>query len=144
MPNTHYIDLDGVYEHIYNEQKLDLTDQDNGVIAGIKLYYAFSLMSCRASIESNGFKQLLNYPADFKFDLVLHEYTVGPCLLGFMHRFHSPPMIAVSPYPNPPGTVDVVGGHNHFAYIPFSIFPQDSDMTFVRRLQNLFIYAYDY
>lgn len=122
-----------------------MADQSTGTaLDGVKLYYGFGEMVCKATVRSMGLQQLLNYPKEFKFDLVLYDYTIGPCLLGFLHRFGYPPLIALTAYPNPPGTVDVSGGHNHFAYIPFSTFAQDGEMNFFRRLQNLYIYAYDY
>lgn len=95
-------------------------------------------------VETEGFKTLLNYPDNFKFDTILYDYTCGPCLLPFLHKFGYPPLIGVTAFNNPPSTTDLVGGHLFYAYNPFYSLYLDSDMSFLERAYNGFIYTLDY
>jgi hypothetical protein len=62
-------------------------------------FYAFGEFSCKAVEQSVvGLNTLLNYPDDFKFDLVLYDYTVGPCLLGLIKKFNYPTVVGVSAF----------------------------------------------
>lgn len=84
------------------------------------------------------------YPDDFKFDLILYDFTLGPCTLGFLHKFNYPPVVGITAYNNPPYTIEILGGHNFYAYIPYCSLNYDSNMSFWQRLHNLYIHAYDY
>lgn len=95
-------------------------------------------------MATNGFKQLLDYPDDFHFDLVLYDYTVGPCSLPFLHKFKYPPLISVTAYSNPAYTVQVAGGNHAYSYVPHNAFLFRSDMTLWQRIYNLFIYVEDH
>lgn len=67
--NLHYIHLERVYESIYDEGGPEINfieigqqnawEQMNG-------FYDFSLGQCKGSVQSKGWKQLENYPPDFK------------------------------------------------------------------------------
>lgn len=87
---------------------------------------------------------MLNYPDNFKFDLVIYDYTMGPCILGFLHRFNYPPLVSVTAFNNPTYTTEIVGGHNYYAYIPYCSLNYDTNMNFGERLINLFTHLYDY
>lgn len=95
-------------------------------------------------IKSKGIHNLLNYPNDFKFDLILYDFTLGPCILGFLHKFNYPPVVGVTAFNIPSYTIELVGGHNYYAYIPYFSLNYDTEMTFFQRLFNIYIYAYDY
>lgn len=88
------------------------------------------------------FHQLLNYPDDFAVDLVIYDYTLGPCFLGFVDKFNSPPIVAVSAYNKPATTPEVVGGHQFYAYVPhIGLSLETKKLDFVQRLKNLIIYS---
>lgn len=87
---------------------------------------------------------MLNYPDNFKFDLILYDFTLGPCILGFLHKFNYPPMIGLTAFNIPSYTVEIVGGHIQYAYIPYFALNYDMDMNFFQRIHNIYIYAYDY
>lgn len=88
-------------------------------------------------------KQLLDYPDDFQFDLVLTDYTLGPMLLGFVHKFKYPPLIGMSAYLNPPNTIDGMSNHIFPAYIPFLTTKYTGDMNFFQRFENTLLFMYD-
>lgn len=95
------------------------------------------------ALKSDAVRQLLAYPHDFHFDLVLHDYTCGGAgLVAFLHRFKNPPMVVVTPYSYPSYSNFFVGGNQYYGYIPHNTLMIDgTSMTFWQRLQNLFVYA---
>lgn len=103
-----------------------------------KLFVFFSGM-----VTTTGFQTLLNYPDDFKFDVVLYDYTCGPCLLPFLHKFGYPPLVGVTAFNNPPGTIDLVGGHLYLAYSPFYSLYLDDNMNFWERAYNAYVHVLD-
>lgn len=94
-------------------------------------------------METNGFAQLLAYPDDFPFDLVIYDFTAGPCLLPFLHKFNYPPLVAVSAYNIPSFTTEVIGGHQYYAYVPHNTLPQTRcDLnSILDRALNMCIYT---
>lgn len=87
--------------------------------------------------NSNGFKALLNYPDNFKFDLVMFDYTCGPFLLGFVHKFRYPPMMGMTALSVPPYTYDYIGGHSRHAYVVHYFTTLDPNkLGFFERLHN--------
>lgn len=105
----------------------------------LKFKAIFWTISALATIRTNGFQQILNYPTNFKFDLLLNDYTCGPCLLGILHRFnHQPTIVGITA--SSILVPEVSGGHNQYAYIPHFLLPYDSDMNFYQRIQNFIVY----
>lgn len=100
-----------------------------------------SISNHTAGFKSNGMKTILNYPDNFKFDVVIHDYTIGPCLLFLLTKFNYPPLVGATAFLDPPYTLDLVGGHKHYAYIPFYNVNYDSDMNFRQRVTNVLLYA---
>lgn len=59
----------------------------------LKSFYLFGEYMCRAVEESQeSINILLSYPDNFKFDLVIFDFTIGPCLLGIIKKFNFPPV----------------------------------------------------
>ncbi|XP_031626641.1 UDP-glucuronosyltransferase 2C1-like [Contarinia nasturtii] len=96
---------------------------------------------CEAQVQTNGFKTLLNYPDNFKFDLIIHDYTCGPCHLPFAHKFKNPPLLGVTGYSNPSFMPMMMGGHQYTAYIPHNALLSDENMNFLERVKNFLIYG---
>lgn len=145
-PNVHYILLEGVYDYMYQDLKVDLISlADETPLESVYTVYAFAEAACAGIVHrsSRGLQTLLDYPDDFHFDLVLYDYTLGPCILGFLHKFKYPPLVGFTAYNNPSYTVDVIGGHNYFSYIPFCTSKYDSEMNLWQRAYNLYMYAVD-
>lgn len=88
-----------------------------------------------AVIESVGFRQLLNYPNN-TFDLIIHDFTGGPCLVPFVHKFNYVPLILVTPYSNSPFLANIIGGHQYYAYVPHTVLPFNQTMSFWQRIVN--------
>lgn len=107
-------------------------------------FYTFGSVMCDGLRNSKGTQQLLDYPDDFKFDLIIHDFTCGPCLLGFFHKFNYPPMIGLSAFSNPPYTVDISGGDKlGLTTKPFYLLKYDVNMNIFERLHNGIIHFLD-
>ncbi|XP_058832975.1 UDP-glucosyltransferase 2-like isoform X2 [Topomyia yanbarensis] len=114
------------------------------VIQSMITFYDYAVVLCNGVLKSKGLDVILSYPDNFKFDLVLYDFTAGPCLMGLYHKFGQPPLIGVTAFNIPPYTVDLIGSHKYPAYIPYYTLTYDVDMNFLQRLENVFIYTSDY
>lgn len=130
---------------MYEKEKLELVSMGYmNPVESIDPIYSFSVLACEAIQHTSGLQTLLNYPEDFKFDLIIYDYTLGPCLLGFLHRFNYPALVAATAFNNPPYTPNIVGGHNQFSYQPYLTSKFSNRMTIWERFFNLFLYAVDH
>lgn len=98
---------------------------------------------CFEIIESTAFHQLLNYPND-AFDLIMMDFTGGPCVIPFAHKFKNAQLIMATPYSSSPFLTNVMGGSHHYAYVPHIALPFDTKMTFWQRLVNFSFYLIEY
>lgn len=143
--NVTYIHLEGVYDFMYEKEKLELISMGYmNPVESIEPLYSFSVLACQGIQRASGLHTLLNYPKDFKFDLIIYDYTLGPCLLGFLHRFKYPTLVGVTAFNNPPYTPNIVGGHQQFSYQPYLTSKFSNRMTFWERFYNLYLYAVDH
>ena len=80
---------------------------------------------------------------NLKFDLVIHDFPAGICLLAFLQKFNYPPMIFVTAY----------GDYNFIAYATKTavtpalntyIMVRQPQNSFLRRLENFLLNLYDY
>lgn len=92
------------------------------------------------ALANNGFRTLLNYPDNFKFDIIINDFTIGSSLLPFVHKFNYPPLLVVSAFVHPPYLNDLIGGHHYYAYVPHDLLLRDDKMTFFERFYNFLLY----
>lgn len=108
------------------------------VDAMIRILNRQEILTCKILqdiLESKGFHQLLNYPND-AFDLIIHDFTGGPCVVPFVHKFKNAALTIATPYSNPPFLANILGGHAHYSYVPHIVLPFDRNMTFWQRFIN--------
>ncbi|XP_035794379.1 UDP-glucuronosyltransferase 2B1-like [Anopheles albimanus] len=137
--NVHYIHLEEIYPTLYTgPESLDLLEManENEFASVISFYRDFVVHECAGTLKSKGLQVVLNYPENFRFDLVLHDFTCGPCLLGLLHKFNYPPLVSVTAFNNPPYSTEVIGGHKYYSYVPFYSLSYDTDMNFLQRVHN--------
>lgn len=96
------------------------------------------------TLQSKAFQTLNEYPDGFKFDLIIYDFSAGPCLLGFMHKFKYPPLIAVTAFTNPSFTSDFMGGSQYYSYVPHTFLPYTVDMNFWQRINNFVMLNQEY
>lgn len=107
-------------------------------------FYDFGSFMCEGVGLSKGLNVILSYPDNFKFDLVINDYTCGACLLGLLPKFKYPPLIGISAFNNPPYTADIVGGDKlGLTAKPFYTLSYDNNMNFFERMHNGFIHFID-
>lgn len=110
------------------------------VLEAVFSFYDFERFMCEGTAMSKGLDVIRNYPEDFKFDLVINDYTCGPCLLGLLPKFKYPPLVGISAFNNPPYTADIFGGDKLGLTVkPFYTLAYHSDMNILERLHNGFI-----
>lgn len=64
----------------------------------VKSVHDITHQLCINDARTDGFKQLLNYPKEFKFDIILWDIYVSQCMYPLMDLFDNPPIIGTSPY----------------------------------------------
>ncbi|PSN50542.1 2-hydroxyacylsphingosine 1-beta-galactosyltransferase [Blattella germanica] len=92
---------------------------------------------CELSLESTAAQQLMK--STEKFDLIITEATFTECLFGFIPKFGSPPVVALSAFGIPPWLIDLMGTPENPSYTPNSILPYTDHMTFFQRVHNTLI-----
>lgn len=143
--NVTYLHMEGVYEQFSKENDIELIGDTVGSPSdSVKFLWDYAELACVGCLWSNGVRQLLAYPDQFQVDLILYDYTLGPCLLGFQHKFNYPPVVGITAFNIPAHAAEIWGGHNYYAYVPLFALNYDSVMTFWQRVENTYLYAYDY
>uniref|UniRef100_A0A6M2DU74 Putative udp-glucoronosyl and udp-glucosyl transferase n=1 Tax=Xenopsylla cheopis TaxID=163159 RepID=A0A6M2DU74_XENCH len=145
-PNLNYIHVEGVYDMVL--QLLNSTGNPEDIIThdvtqDIKIFYQFVKILSSIIVETSGYKQLLAYPNNFKFDLVMVDYTGLPDMFGFVHKFGYPPVVGITAFMTPPNTYEVIGNPVVPSLIPFYSSFYSGDMTFWERSMNAYYYALD-
>jgi glucuronosyltransferase len=149
--NLHYIVIENGYEILDKLLNSDHDDYDiikhsqeinKNKFKAATFLVEYAIKSCEAMVSSpSGLDKLLAYPDDFKFDVVINDFTCGSCLLPFLQKFNYPSVIGVSAFLNPPFTDSIVGGHKYPAYVPHYLLNFPQIMSFYQRAYNLAIYT---
>uniref|UniRef100_A0A182YPK7 Uncharacterized protein n=1 Tax=Anopheles stephensi TaxID=30069 RepID=A0A182YPK7_ANOST len=137
--NVHYVHLEEIYPTLYSgPESIDLMEMANENLfkSIISFYRDFVVHECAGTLKSKGLRRVMDYPDEFRFDLVLHDFTCGPCLLGLLHKFKYPPLVSVTAFNNPPYSTEVIGGHKFYSYVPFYSLSYGTDMSFFQRIHN--------
>ncbi|XP_052870636.1 UDP-glucosyltransferase 2-like [Anopheles cruzii] len=145
-PNITYIHLEATYDAIHEgATAIDFYEMAQaGVVESMRIFYDYAISMCTGILRSAGYGTISNYPPDYRFDLVLYDYTCGPCLMALYHRFGQPPLVGVTAFNNPPYSTDLIGGHKYYAYIPYYTLDYDSRMNFFQRFFNAAIHWMDH
>ncbi|TDG48482.1 hypothetical protein AWZ03_005026 [Drosophila navojoa] len=144
--NVSYIHLERAYD-FYDAEGADKVDINAFIGIGdyvtIPIHYDFGVKTAKSIAASQGMLQLLNYPPEFEFDVIINDYTLGPYLLGFAHRFRYPPIIGITAFHNAPITLDFMSNHYFPALVPYFSTLYNASMSFLQRLDNTLIFAAD-
>lgn len=144
VPNLHYIHLEDIYKAIYEEDQFDLMAYAAlGIYESIIDLMRFFAISDRAILRSKGLQTLLQYPDDFKFDLIVYDFSSFPSILGFAHKFQYPPIVGVSAFMNPPNIYDAAGNPIFASLKPYYATTYTPVMNFFQRSLNLLYYVID-
>lgn len=141
--NMNYILMENVYEDMIENYLTDELGYHQNQFTTIKDYYNLIGYLSRVLVETKGVQQLLNYPNNFKFDVILHDFTSSQFLLGFVEKFGRPPLISVSPFGIPPYIYAVSNTPVLPSYIPHYATTFTDDMSLIERFKNLLFFAFD-
>ncbi|XP_001653288.2 UDP-glucuronosyltransferase 2B20 [Aedes aegypti] len=141
--NVSYIKIEGVYESI-NElmgMESDFFELgDMNPFTSIAMFNDYIMLSCEMTLKSKGLQQLMAYPSDFKFDLIISDYLNGPCLSAVtQHRFGRPPYIAATAFHVLTTTNTLSGAYSYPGSVPDYALNAPQKMTYCQRFTN-FLY----
>ena len=111
-----------------------------GRLSNMIMMSGFGYEVCTELTKNKGLSVIMNYPDDFKFDLMIYDYTMLPCMLGLLHKFNYPPLVGITAFCNPPFTADILGGDKLGLTVkPHYMLSYDKDMNILQRLDNGFL-----
>lgn len=157
--NVHYLHMDEMYNEAYYAFVESLLKEDVKVSPLMQpiFFTEYTLQTCNGEkyltqflslnifstevIKTKSFRTLLAYPDDFRFDLIINDFTQGNCLLGFLHKFNYPPLLSVTAFSQPPYLNAFIGGHHYSSYVPHYAVPYHGDMNFFQRFYNFIVNA---
>lgn len=73
-------------------------------------------------------------------DLVIYDFTMGPCVLGFIHKFKQPPIVAVTPYFSPARSILTSGSLMYPAFVPGHGLLYSVHMSFIERFHSTLVH----
>ncbi|XP_049530268.1 UDP-glycosyltransferase UGT5-like [Anopheles darlingi] len=114
-----------------------------GAFGNIMNVYQYYEVSSALLVEEPAIKRLLDYPRSFRFDLIVHDFTMGQFLLGFVQRFGNPPLVAVSAYNIPSYTQFLADIPIYTTYLPHPASSFGSRMSFTERARNTVYWWFD-
>jgi glucuronosyltransferase len=140
--NFTYIHLEAIYSTVYNKNKSKKVDWENLTqFKSFQLFRDLSEKSCTGAVNSKGYKKLLNYPENFKIDVVIADFTLGPCLYGLVDKFKNPPLVGVSPSFGLDQLARTSGSLIFPAFVPASDLQFNDKMNFVERFESTINHA---
>lgn len=143
VSNLTFIHLENVYEY-FSKSSTNLTQMMKAdPFKAITSLAKYRVDGCIPAFESRGFKTLMSYPDDFKFDLVLHDFAGAHCLLGFVAKFQHPPLISISASTCPIAISWASGNPQYPEYVPANHLNEGFQINFVNRIYNVLLYVYD-
>ncbi|KAJ6633150.1 UDP-glucosyltransferase 2, partial [Pseudolycoriella hygida] len=149
-PKVHHIFMKEFFDYLYDSH----ANSVDGILKTIEYFSRTDFISqmvtsvrvaqtiCHLFTVSSGWKELNNYPRNFQFDLIIHDSSMGGCLISFIQKFEETPVISISPYPENLNMPFL----SHMAKIPImQTFPlrDVSDTSFLGRFHNGWMHLVD-
>ncbi|KAK7865278.1 hypothetical protein R5R35_012575 [Gryllus longicercus] len=143
VPNLTDIVITGLYEAILEEFNYEEII-DVSPLFTMGMFFDYSSHQCLSIQKHDAWKQLMNYPPDTKFDLLITESIGAECLLGGIQRFGDPPIVSINAFNVPFWMLETSGTPNMLSHIPHYVFTGTDHMTFWQRVTNAMYYIYSY
>ncbi|KAL9702418.1 hypothetical protein quinque_005936 [Culex quinquefasciatus] len=138
------VKLEGIVEELAAEEE-DYVEF--GQMSPFEVHVAFfdlELYVCQRAVKSAGFRSMLDYPKDFRFDLVIHDHLAGPCLLILLSTFGYPPLIYASAYNRQSTLTTSLGTVVFPGFVPNQAYDVQHPMTFYQKTVNRLLYFWEY
>ncbi|XP_069676580.1 UDP-glucosyltransferase 2-like [Periplaneta americana] len=139
---------------VYEEMSKDANFEDAASITPemlVLMFHKYVIDVCTLELQSPSAQELLNYSSTKKFDLIIAEACWADCLYAFVHRFGSPPVIAMSAFGMVPWMSYTMGAPENPSYMPNIFLEHSESMNFVQRIRNfimncwmMFFYEFSY
>ncbi|XP_058459830.1 UDP-glycosyltransferase UGT5-like [Malaya genurostris] len=112
-------------------------------LKNIKAMYDYYNTGSRILAKDDTVHRLLAYPKTFKFDLVIHDLTMGQFLLGFVDYFGNPPLVSVSAFNIPPHVITMADAPLRTTHMPHYASTYGPQMDFIERVKNTLYWGFD-
>ncbi|XP_058812661.1 UDP-glycosyltransferase UGT5-like [Topomyia yanbarensis] len=144
IPGKTFLVVENFIERVMAEygQDWDYSDLGNP-FKNIMSMYDFYNMASRILAKDDTVRQLLAYPKTFKFDLVIHDLTMGQFLLGFIDYFGNPPLVSVSAFNIPPHVTTMADAPLRTTHMPHYASSYNPQMNFIERVKNTLYWGLD-
>lgn len=137
-PNLHGYLLDNMYPEEEDTNFLEMTSMSP--LEKMKFFLEFTSVYEEIVPQSSGFKAIMNFPKDFKFDLIVFDYIGVHSLLAFADRYPTARLIGASAYPAIEFTNLVTKAPGLPSFIP-NMYMDDVEQTFCSRLGSFLLYV---
>lgn len=139
--NLHVYHLDGFYQQ-EDEDPVNFLEMTGMTSLQSYVYFTdFLSQMDMMAMESLAVKQIMNFPKDFYFDLIIYDYLGPAAFLVLADRFPKARLIGASAYPAVEYTDKITSAPHFPAFIP-NLYMDDVKETFVSRLESFLIYAF--
>lgn len=101
---------------------------------------AFLVDGEQMAIKSKALKEVMNYPKEFKFDLIVYDYLGPAALLVLADRFPEARLIGVCAYPAIEYSDKYSKGPRFASFVP-NIYMEEVKETFLGRLESFLLYT---
>lgn len=105
----------------------------------IKTMYDWCAAISEYGFTTQGFKTIMNYPDDFKFDVVIMDITIGQAFYPIINKFNNPPVVGITAFLLPPYLSSAMGNHLYPAFYPHYNLKYTNKMNFLQRLNNFLV-----
>lgn len=96
----------------------------------------------KGALEAKGFREIMDFPEDFKFELILYDYFGAKVYLSLAERFPEAKLIGGSAYPGIEYTNRITKAPNLPSFVR-SFYQNELKDTFCSRLESFLIYLVD-
>ncbi|XP_058062812.1 UDP-glycosyltransferase UGT5-like [Anopheles bellator] len=127
---------------MFADGSVDFSTYEN-TFSNIVNVYQYYEVSSQLLLSEPAVRRLLEYPRTFRFDLIIHDFTMGQFLLGFVEHFHNPPLVALSAYNIPAYTQFLADVPLHPTYVPHPASTFGQQMSFLERVKNTGYWWFD-
>lgn len=142
-PSLHSYHIETVYSGL-EEEHFDFMEMGSmGTWEKFFMFSSFLSLMDELVVTSNGLKQIMAFPKDFKFDLIIFDYLSPLSLLVLADRFPEASLIGASAYPAIEYTNTVTKAPNFSPFVP-NLYKDNVDDSFLSRLDSFLIYMVDY
>lgn len=137
-PNLHAYLLDGMF--LTDDEDINFLDMTSmGTLGKLLFFTEFTGPFEEVVTESSGWKAIMNFPKDFKFDLIIYDYIGVQTLLAFAERFPDAKLIGASAYPAIEYTNVATKAPSMPSFLP-NMYMDDVEETFCSRMESFLIY----